>query len=256
MDINPAKLLVLSGYTPNLSAFADLAAQNHREYCALRGYQYRCRQSGHYEGRHPTWSKILFMLGALAESDDQGEKAWQWVFWIDPDAIFTNFTISLESCLTDLAPGQDMVLGEDVWGVNAGLWFVKNTAWSNECLSAVWQADPLPFLMSGLKPPVWIEQARYMSEQTTLWHLLALRNELARVKLLPYYELGGYLAEYDTDANTPRDQAYNPPTANTPLQRQSWQKGDFSLHLAGVPNEQRIRIFSGMLQDGHTIIKE
>lgn len=255
MDFDPAKLLVVSGYTPDLSSFAEMASENHREYCASRGYRYRCHHSGFYGGRSPSWSKVLFLLMALSEKDEQGRNAWHWVFWIDIDAIFTNFTIPLESRLAGLAPRQEMVLGEDGWGINTGLWFVKNTSWSHECLTATWHGDPLPFLFSGLKPPVWIEQDRYMAEQTTLWHHLALRDEIARIKLVPYYELGGYLEEYDNDANIPRDQAFRPPTVNAPLPRQSWRRGDFALHLAGVSNEQRARVFTRISQDPHAIVR-
>lgn len=256
MYFDRSKLLVLSGYTPNIESFAGMVVRNHQEYCASRGYQYRCLTSGFFEGRAPSWSKLLFILKALAEQDEQGRKLWQWVFWMDVDAIFTNFTIPIESLSADLGPEQEMLLGEDSWGVNTGLWLVSNSSWSNECLAAVWAADPWPFLLSGLKPRVWIDQDRYIAEQTTLWHYLVLGNQLSRVKLLPYYELGGYLSEYDSDALTPREQASKPPTENAPIERQAWNQGDFALHLAGVPNDQRIRIFTGILRDENTIIRE
>lgn len=250
MTPNPGNLLVLSGYTADISTFAELARRNHEQYCARHGYHYQCVTSEFFPYRAPSWSKVLFILRALAERDAGGRPRWDWVFWMDIDAIFTNPARKLEPFLADLEPEQDMVLGEDAWGINTGLWFTRNTEWSNQCLSWVWHADPLPFLQFGLKPPVWIEQERYMSEQTTLWHWLAIRQQTPRVKLLPYYELGGYLAEYDNESCNPRNQAFNPPTPSTPIARRSWKEGDFCLHLAGVPNEKRVTIFKGFLAPG------
>jgi galactosyl transferase GMA12/MNN10 family len=248
--MDPSKVLVLSGYTENIASFADLARKNHEDYCARHGYAYQCPTAGFHRYRAPSWSKMLFILKALADKDTGASFSprWDWVFWMDIDAIFTNPAHTLEAFISGLAPTQDMLLGEDIWGINTGLWFTKNTQWSYNCLVSVWHSDPLPFLESGLEPPVWIDQARYMAEQTTLWHWLALNRQMAKVKLLPYYELGGYLAEFDTDDKTPRDQAFNPPTAASPIPRKSWKEGDFCLHLAGVPNEERVRIFTKFLQ--------
>jgi hypothetical protein len=65
----------------------------------------------------------------------------------------------------------------------------------------------VPFTESGVKPPVWIEQPRYLVEQSTLWHLLHLRNQVHRIQLVSYFGLGGYLAKFDQGSYTPRDQA-------------------------------------------------
>lgn len=249
MAKSSSKLLVLSAYTPNLGALAQLVVKNHSLYCTSKGYQYRCLNSGFCEGRAPSWSKILFILKALAERDAQGKICWDWVFWLDIDALITNPKIELEAFLKEVSPEQHMLLAEDAWGINTGLFFVRNSAWSVDCLTAVWHSDPEPFLRCGLRPPVWIEQARYIAEQTTLWHWLALRGEISKLKIIPYHRLGGYLGQYDTDSYTPRDQAFNPPTAGAPIKRKSWQKGDFCLHLAGVPGEQRVPLLQQVLKD-------
>jgi hypothetical protein len=66
--------------------------------------------------------------------------------------------------------------------------------------------------------------------------------------LVPYFSLGGYLAEFDQDSYTPRDQAMLPPTSNAPLVRQSWKPGDFSLHLAGVPGGRKPELLKHALE--------
>ncbi len=242
-------ILIVSGYTKELAESGDIARANHQAYANQHGYRYQCVREGFNPFKHPSWSKVIFLYEAMSVRDFQGKRPWEWIFWIDADAIITNQSVELESFLQGLPPQCEMVIGEDTWGINAGLWFLRNGPWCQQLLIDLWRADPLPFIESGVKPPIWIEQPRYLVEQSTLWHLLQLRQEDHRLQLVPYFRLGGYLAEFDKDSYTPRDQGMLPPTCNSPLVRQSWKPGDFCLHLAGVPGERKAGLLYDALND-------
>lgn len=242
MKTVPNRILILSGYTPHISDLGELTRNNHAAYAGYHGYGYRCHYSHFNLSRAPRWSKIQFAYWALREADDTGKRLWDYVFWVDTDVVFTNFQLKLESFIERLSAAEHLLVGEDTWGLNAGMWILRNTLWSEQFLMAVWKSDPGPDIEKGVQPPVWIEQPRYLCEQSTIWHWLNLQNETKRIRFIPYYEFGGYLAEFDNDILSPPDQAMKPPTPNAPLARRHWQKGDFALHLARVPAERRLRL--------------
>jgi hypothetical protein len=64
------------------------------------------------------WTKILALLKYLPYYD--------WIMWIDNDALITNYQVTLESRLVD---GSDLVIAADWHGINAGIFIIKNGEW-------------------------------------------------------------------------------------------------------------------------------
>lgn len=182
----PGRIGVLTAYNADVSEMGQLAEQNHRRYCLRHGYSFVCETSGFDTSRKPPWSKILFLLKHMSRFD--------WVLWLDADTLIMNPAIPLQSFLADDA---DMIISEDWNGINAGVFFLRNTPWSIDFLERIWnQTD---FLDHG-----WQEQA-------AMRHLLSISAlDRRHVCLVPHTRFNTYLPEY--------------------------RQGDFLLHFAGIPD--------------------
>lgn len=58
---------------------------------------------------------------------------YDWVLYLDADTLVTNSDVSIEGIIPD-SSGGDMVLSQDMYGVNTGVWLVRNTDWSKGLL--------------------------------------------------------------------------------------------------------------------------
>lgn len=127
---------MVMAYTAQNAKFAEMGAFSSRvnmNYCVKHKYGFRLHTSGFDEGRHPSWSKLLFLREAL--------KDYPWAFWVDADAIVTNPAVRLERFLDDR---YLMVAGKQNWGssewnaVNCGVFFVRNAPDVGEFFDKVW----------------------------------------------------------------------------------------------------------------------
>ncbi|CAG8435424.1 981_t:CDS:2 [Funneliformis mosseae] len=120
-----------------MSEAASLSAQNKREYAEKHGYAFVPRSSEYaqqnYRKREEVWGKI-----------DAVEKIlpyYEWLIWLDMDAIFTNRTLSVENLLemcTERVGGKEAFeninfivarpIGDDM--INAGVFLIRNTEWA------------------------------------------------------------------------------------------------------------------------------
>ena len=79
---------------------ANLTTPNHKEYCNSQGYELL-----HFDEQYNWniqwevgWQKI-FLFDELL--NDSKYEETEWFFWIDPDAIFMNYNIMLESLVEE-----------------------------------------------------------------------------------------------------------------------------------------------------------
>lgn len=119
-----------------------LVAPNKENYARRHGYTFINASNTLDKSRPPSWSKILAVRKHLPDFD--------WVFWNDVDSLVTNPEISLEDII-DSAVGStalpDLIITKDVTGVNAGMFFFRNTDWSMRFLELWWNQTSfvLPF---------------------------------------------------------------------------------------------------------------
>ncbi|KAF7045733.1 hypothetical protein CFC21_054815 [Triticum aestivum] len=112
-------------------------ARNKRAYAAAHGYGLAALPPGAVDpGRPPAWSKVLALRARL--------RRHHWLFWNDADTLVTNPDISLEEILfsvighSDFDASPDLILTEDINGVNAGLFFIRRSKWSERFLDTWW----------------------------------------------------------------------------------------------------------------------
>ena len=142
------KILILTSYTNEISHggygkcdYGDLCSENHLEYANKYGYSYLKQISNptDYKDYNLTWIKINSIKNNL--------NTYDYVVWIDSDAIFKNMEIPLSDFIED---GVDLIIPkmeEDrftgkVWtSVSTGFMIWKNSSWSHYILNKLWE-DP------------------------------------------------------------------------------------------------------------------
>jgi hypothetical protein len=121
------KFSVLTSCDENFSELQDITSPNVRSYCEKHGYD--CKISRIIEKERPaSWYKIKKILNAFDDDYD-------YVFWIDADAIFVNKNIKLE----DFIEENKLFYFSCNWAaLNAGVFMMKNTEFNKEFLNKVW----------------------------------------------------------------------------------------------------------------------
>ena len=118
--------------------YGDFASLNHHEYSNKHGYSYikKIVKNEDYSDWHPTWIKIDVLKKYLPLYD--------YVVWIDSDAVFVNQDIKIEDLIND---GVDLVIPKlemdrvsgNVWThTTTGFMIWKNSEWSNNILNTLW----------------------------------------------------------------------------------------------------------------------
>ena len=118
--------------------YGDFASLNHHEYSNKHGYSYikEIVKNDDYSNWHPTWIKIDVLKKYLPLYD--------YVVWIDSDAVFVNQDIKIEDLIND---GVDLVIPKlemdrvsgNVWThTTTGFMIWKNSEWSNNILNTLW----------------------------------------------------------------------------------------------------------------------
>lgn len=124
--------------------YIDTAIDNHKRYAKKHGYDYIFRnnlitvkyvnpkrhskvfQNGLY------WQKIQAVKDAL-------ESGYEWVLWIDPDALFTDFDTRIEDLLSQYRKNDEefLIAHEGFCFVNTGVFLVHQSAWAHEMLNHI-----------------------------------------------------------------------------------------------------------------------
>jgi hypothetical protein len=140
-----SKICILTSYTDHIRwndygkcDYGDFASLNHHEYSNKHGYSYvkEIVKNDDYLDWHPTWIKIDVLKKYLPLYD--------YVVWIDADAVFVNQEIKIEDMITD---NVDLVIPKlEVDRVSGNMWthtttgFMvwKNSEWSHNILNELW----------------------------------------------------------------------------------------------------------------------
>jgi hypothetical protein len=141
------KICILTSYTDHIRwenygkcDYGDLSSINHHEYSNKHGYSYikEIVKNDDYSDWHPTWIKIDVLKKYLPLFD--------YVVWIDADAVFVNQNIKIEDMITD---DVDLVIPKlEVDRVSGNMWthtttgfmIWKNSEWSNNILNTLWDS--------------------------------------------------------------------------------------------------------------------
>lgn len=139
------RICIITSYTDHIRwddygkcDYGDFASLNHHEYSNKHGYSYikEIVKNDDYSNWHPTWIKIDVLKKYLPLYD--------YVVWIDADAVFVNQDIKIEDLIND---GIDLVIPKlemdrvsgNIWThTTTGFMIWKNSEWSNNMLNTLW----------------------------------------------------------------------------------------------------------------------
>ena len=139
------KICILTSYTDKIRwgdygkcDYGDLASNNHLEYANKHGYSYikQIVSDSDYSDWHPTWIKIDILIKTLPLFD--------YVVWIDADAVFVNKDITIEDFIQDdidlILPKMEMdrLTGNVLTNTTTGFMIWKNSDWSFNLLNSIW----------------------------------------------------------------------------------------------------------------------
>lgn len=198
-SIRPCDIMLISGFTDNISQFGTLSCANKMAFCTLNGYQIKIFKDKDFDKRRlPAWSKLKFIRSTILNHKSDVK----WVFWSDADAIITNFSTNLcDFVQTD----ADIVITKDHNNFNTGNFFMRVCDWSAELLVKAWK-------MTKYLDHPWFEQRAIIE-------LFENKDILSHVKVVPQRDFNSY----------PGNIAKN--------KQGDYQPGDFILHFPGRNKE-------------------
>jgi len=189
--------------------FGDLCSTNHLDYANINGYSYikKTVKDSEYSDWHPTWIKIDILLKTLPLFD--------YVVWIDADAVFVNKDVRIEDFITDkidlVIPKSEMdKTTGNVWtNTTTGFMIWKNSEWSLNMLKTLWE-NPDRYEQSRLDE-LLLDLYLLPGGENILNKLvedLEYPITLNNVKILPYsyhrnFEDGEIKYVYHAGGNTP-----------------------------------------------------
>lgn len=130
------KLLMLQSYTNNIAPYADLSAKINARYCKQHGYQFSAIVADKPASpRNPCWDKVYYILQQFKY---QGV---DWIFWIDSDAIVSDFDKALESIIASAPATTDLFICTSIYltkNINTGAMLIRMTPWMHKFLQDWW----------------------------------------------------------------------------------------------------------------------
>ncbi|KAJ7297506.1 hypothetical protein O6H91_03G049100 [Diphasiastrum complanatum] len=203
----------------------ELVTPNKKRYVQRHGYDFIDASDLLDRARPPSWSKIIAVRKYLPNYD--------WIFWNDVDSLVTNPSIALEDIIGSIAGNAnfedmpDFIVTEDVTGVNAGMFFVKNSKWSEDFLDIWWNQTsfirPFGHVKSGDN-----DALKFLIENIP-------EKEKERHMRIPHMQ-----CVFNSHLWRP---SFRNSHRLVTLTRTVWQgvysKGDFMVHLAGLNDKKK-----------------
>lgn len=129
------KLAVLTFYNKRYRPIGDVTSSVMLQYCQKYGFDFiLSMDESLYEGRTPLWAKIPLILKNLDSYD--------WLLWIDSDAMPVNFN---HNALDFIDDNYDIILAEehhlDGSAINTGVMWVKNSESARKILKESWKKE-------------------------------------------------------------------------------------------------------------------
>ena len=139
-SINTLKIGIIVLYSESShgdwnSDIIKMVLKNRESYAKLYNYKIISNNKIIDKNRPIAWSKILLIQKYLKEFD--------YLFYIDMDAIIMEPMIKLEDFILLDNQKSDIIMTEDWNGLNTGVWLIKNTKWSEIFLNLIWNQTQL-----------------------------------------------------------------------------------------------------------------
>jgi len=209
--------------TDNLSYQKEIF-KNRREYCSMNGYTF-CSYKKTLDNRPATWSKLKVMLDIFET------EVFDWVLWVDSDAVIVNNNIKIEDLIDD---DFDLLITEDCFTYNAGVFLMKNTEASKrflqECVDKEYHVGH-----------PWEDQAA--------WVEVLENNDYYKVKTLPQRSINSYPKQEPREGwyTSVNEKMYHWDSKRS--EAGEYEEGDFIIHFAGLSGEEKSKSIFSLLKE-------
>jgi hypothetical protein len=151
IKLKPLNICIVSSYTDNISAVADVTIPNKEAYCKKHNYQLYVNK-GRLSLRHPGWDKIKLILKRM-DIDD-----CDYFVWIDNDAYITNDSLKFDFICNNYSDKNFIICAEEHVNnlkelnsdidfnnlqnlrlINTGVFIIKNNEWGKRFLEEIWE---------------------------------------------------------------------------------------------------------------------
>lgn len=195
--------------------------RNNQKYVKKYGYDY-IDITGAYEPmlRPEPWAKFKGIIDYLDNYD--------YIVWLDSDAVFMNFDVSFEQIIEYAGRDHDIIISEDDNGINSGVFIVKNSNMGKWLMKEMWDQDFL------VEPSRLYLPFKY--EQRAFHYIYYGKEMMGRTyqnseKIRKYFRI---IPSCVFNSNVCEELFY---TMFTTLKKKDcsneYMKGDFIVHLAG-----------------------
>jgi|GEM_PF-1914910 len=143
------RIAIVSHSTLNVK-YIDVAIDNHHRYAKRFGYDYIFRNNLLTERFFDRESRShLFQLGLYWQKiqavKDALNEGYEWVLWVDPDILFTNFETRIEDIIAkySLSNEEFLIAHENFCYANTGVFLIHQSQWSRDMLEHISLLHPL-----------------------------------------------------------------------------------------------------------------
>lgn len=216
----------------------DRVIQNRQIYCQKHGYELIMANNMIDKSRPAAWSKLLAMKYYLSNED------FDYIIYIDMDAIIMNDTIRIDQFVNLSNNSYDLIMSEDWSGLNTGIWIARKSRWTIWFLETAWNQKQLVQKTStrGISYPFEYEQrAFHYLLNTKKWsdrNLPIYKGNITEIRshlfYLPQCALNSYILH-------PLDNRGDHENAR-------YVDGDFIVHFAGKKGKNKMDLMDYYLK--------
>jgi galactosyl transferase GMA12/MNN10 family len=198
------KIAIATMHSADWAPLSSVTLRTKELYCERNGYSLVHEQ---WAPGRDAYQKLDFVQRVLPHFDA--------LMWIDCDALICNASTSLDGLLA--ATPRGLIITADLYGINTGVFIVRN------------QPIIFQFLYAVLTSGPWMFPGHRWQEQAAVQHFLSQPPYADVANIVPQRAMNSYL--------------------NSEYGRPSWfdgtyQTGDFVLHLPGLPLARRVALAS------------
>lgn len=212
------KICVLSFATGAVRSWANPVFKNNEEYCLKHGYIWKEYGELKDENRPTNWSKIAYILEELKNDYD-------WIFWIDADAVIMNHSVKLEEFIND---DYDFIVTHSPCGWCTGTWFINNNNYSKKLLEYTYSKEEFINHPSGVQ----VDSAFYNAAYEKGGRIIV--RPQTDFNSFPHYSYYRDFGDFTTEAGVFKFRA-----TYEDYKSISFSDGDFILHMAGFNDSGR-----------------
>lgn len=208
-DSTRPKMAIVSIFNERHADLAELTWYNNKvKYAEKHGYL-AVAKTDNFSPEQVHFDKFVHLLDVMEKNPDV-----DWVWWLDNDAMITNFDIRVEDLVDN---DYHVIMPTDIAALNTGSFIVRNSTQAREWLN---------FLLSKKKE--YKDDKKWFEQQAVIDFYPKFQDLF---KIIPQQWLNSY--DY---------KMYNVEGTDLLGQDGQWYPGDFVIHWPGLPNPTRVQL--------------